>query len=125
MRKTVKWGNKSEDFEAVTARDGKTAHVSRHLIPRNDANYDTDQYTVYSAIAAFDDGDPENLKLNAGDFIQVWDEGNADTGLPGEDDWLTGWDQDGREGLVPASYLRRTRRADDGPVERTIDKYGS
>jgi len=110
--------------------------VEVETVPRQrNEDEETDQYALYqcrfaytSAIEGFTEG--EDLSIEPGDILQVYDEGGVN-GLPQtpeekEEDpncWMRGWTQDDREGTFPASYVTKIVLGGDRSVR--MDPYGA
>ena len=79
------------------------------------------EHTTYIATKDFGDSEgacPGDLQFKVDDVLQVYHEGGAG-GSPvkgGRVRWYQGWDADGKEGAIPASFVERVEPIPDEPI---------
>eukprot|EP00730_Choanoeca_flexa_P016255 TRINITY_DN7645_c0_g1_i1.p1 TRINITY_DN7645_c0_g1~~TRINITY_DN7645_c0_g1_i1.p1 ORF type:complete len:240 (+),score=34.20 TRINITY_DN7645_c0_g1_i1:175-894(+) len=74
------------------------------VINPEDVEGPAENFVLYQTLYKFTSDDPEDLQFEANEILQITDEGDGTEGC-----WLYGQSQDGREGNVPGTYVRKIR----------------
>lgn len=89
--------------------------------PQDDVDEPTrpkEDYVLYQTLFEYRNDDPDDLNFDAGEILQVTDEGEGEGSR-----WMEGRTQDLKEGSFPSTYVRKINIAAAAP--KTVESYGA